>query len=254
MRHVAALSVPVLRSVPLLFAGLLLLAAPASAVPPKPAKSVAARAPTNEDPARPTGNQTATEGVQDLAAASTATAAEGPVRQTALAATMYVKVVHPDDVRRDGIAKAKELGGFPILVSDAELQLKVPPERLAELVDWFSAAGTCLQKSWQRNDRTEHIAQLEARIRSKREILARLRTFIDDSNAQATLRIERSMTQLVAEVEALKGELDVEQASVRHARLVVQFQFHREGRIKYVQSPFEWLNRVDLGRFLSEFQ
>ena len=164
-----------------------------------------------------------------------------------------MKVVHPDEVRQAAIAKAKELGGFHVLVSDAELQLKVPPENLAALVDLLAGSGVVVEKALQRRDRTEIIAQLEARLRSKHEIFDRLRKFLDDSNVSATLKVESSMTQLVRELEQLKGELEVERASTRHALLVARFEFHRQGRITYVRSPFDWLNTVDLDRFLSEF-
>ena len=174
-------------------------------------------------------------------------------RLTAVTATLLLKVVHPDEVRRVAIEKTKAFGGFASLVTDHELHLRVPPEHLPALLDTLAASGTVLQKALQRRDRTEAIAQLEARLRSKREIFVRLRAFLDDSNVSATLQIERSMTRLVAELEALKGDLEVERAGVRHAQIVIGFDFHREGRISYVHSPFEWLNTADLGRFLNTF-
>jgi hypothetical protein len=56
-----------------------------------------------------------------------------------LAATMMLKVVHPDDVREKAVARAKELGGFPTLVTDAELHLKLPPDALMPMIDTSAA-------------------------------------------------------------------------------------------------------------------
>lgn len=232
-------------------------AGPVIAAPPPPVSPAVRprppdlKTPDSSKPAedRPTGDQKAIEGTAkppvDLPAA--------PTRLVAVQATLMVKVVHPEEVRRAAIERARAVGGFATLVTDAELHLKVPPEELNATIDGLAASGLVLQKTLQRDDRTEHIAQLEAKLRSKTEILTRLRTFLDDSNVQATLQIERSMTQLVAEVESLRGELTVERSSVQHARVVARFDFHREGRITYVRSPFEWLNTVDLDRFLAEF-
>lgn len=237
------------------------LASSAVALPPPPAKAPGqapiersakpadAAQPSAADK-RPAGDQSAIE----PAAPRTPTEMPPPLaRDTAIVSTLLVKVVHPDEVRQAAIAKAKELGGFHVLVSDAELQLKVPPENLGALVDLIAGSGTVVEKSLQRRDRTEIIAQLEARLRSKHEIFDRLRKFLDDSNVSATLRVEGSMTQLVRELEQLKGELEVERASTRHALLIARFEFHRQGRITYVRSPFDWLNTVDLDRFLAEF-
>ncbi|MSP93435.1 MAG: DUF4349 domain-containing protein [Myxococcales bacterium] len=228
------------------------LATPPSKVPAPPATGGQARGPgaAATDPQRPTGDQTAT----DPAGLPKGPAAPAVVeRLAALQASVTLKVVHPDAVRAAVIAKTRELGGFPTLVSDGELQLKVPPTALPAILEHLCAAGIVLEKSLNRADRTEAIAQLDAKVRSKHEIFQRLRSFIDDSNVSATLRIERSMTQLVGELEALKGEAEVERESVRWAVVRTAFQFHREGRLRYVRSPFEWLNSVELGRFLAGF-
>ncbi len=199
--------------------------------------------------ARPTGDQTATDPKIDKGKKGHPVVA----RLTAITATMVLKVVHPEDVRKAAIEKVQSLHGHASLVTNTELYLRVPPEHLNAVLESLLASGTALDKSLQRVDRTEYIAQLEAKLKSKREIFQRLRTFIDDSNVQATLKIERSMTALVAELEALKGDLEVERAGVELATLQINFQFHQQDRIAYVKSPFDWLNSVDLARFLAEF-
>ena len=174
-------------------------------------------------------------------------------RLTALTASMVVKVVHADEVRGRILGAVKAAHGHPMLMTDTELQLKLPPSALPELLELLAASGTVLTKSLQRSDLTEQIAQLEARLKSKREVLQRMRGFIDDSNVQATLRIERTMTQLVAELESVKGELAVQRDRARFATVQVNFQYHQRGRVTYVNSPFGWLNQVDLDRFIQEF-
>ena len=61
------------------------------------------------------------------------------------------------------------------------------------------------------------------------------------------------MNQLVGEVEQLQGELNVATASVQSARVMVAFQYHQRQRISYVNSPFQWLNKLDIDRFLGDF-
>ncbi len=187
------------------------------------------------------------------APAAPAAVVTGTPRQTALTAQVLLKVVHPAEVRQTLIQAAQRFGGFPVLVTDHQLTLKVPPERLSEALEQTVAQGLVLQKTLQRQDLTETVAQLEARLRSKRDILKRLRKFFDDSNVAATLQIERNMTQLVQELEQVKGQLRVERERARSAVLDITFEFQERGRIVYVHSPFEWLNSVDLQRFLGEY-
>lgn len=142
-------------------------AAPAPKAPAKPAD-------------RPTGDQEAVDG--DPAARKAAEKDVKPTvpRSTNLTATLVVKVVHPEDVRKAAIERARKAGGWAILVTDTDLHLEVPQDALAAAVDELAAAGIVLQKSLQRVDLTEQIAQVQARLKSKREILERLRTFFAD--------------------------------------------------------------------------
>lgn len=174
-------------------------------------------------------------------------------RATASTARITLKVVHPDEVRRALQAAADPLGGFPVLVEDRRLVLKLPPDKLAPMVQAVTDAGLVMEKSLERADLTGEIAQLEALLRSKQAIFARLRTLVDDADTQATLRIEKTMSGLVQEMEGLAGKLRVERERARFAVVDVSFEFRQRQRIVYVRSPFEWLNTVDLGLFDARF-
>jgi len=162
-------------------------------------------------------------------------------------------VVHPGEVRRALLAAADPLGGFAVLVEDRRLVLKVPPAALPKLIEAATGAGVVMEKTLERADLTGEIAQLEALLRSKESIFVKLRTLVDDADAQATLRIEKTMSDLVAEMEGIAGKLRVERARARHAVVDISFQFRQRQRIVYVRSPFDWLNSVDLGQFDARF-
>lgn len=174
-------------------------------------------------------------------------------RLTSVTATLVLKVTHPDQVRKQALELAKAVGGFPTFVTDAQLDLKVPPAAVEGLLGQLAQTGLVMARTLQRSDRTETIADLQARLKTKREVFQRLRTFLDDSNVAATLKVERSMSQLVSDLEMLRGQLDLEETGVRHATVRLGFQFRQEKRVDDVRSPFDWINTVDLDRFLAEF-
>jgi hypothetical protein len=174
-------------------------------------------------------------------------------RRTSLVSRMLLKVVSPDDARAVLEKKIAELGGFPTLVEDAALALKVPPEKLSEAIAFASSQGLVIEKTLERADLTQEIARLEGQLESKRETLSRLRGFFDDSNAEATLRIEQAMTDIVTEIEQVKGQLRVADERSKWAVVEISFEFRERDRIIYVSSPFEWLNSVGLTRFQEEF-
>jgi hypothetical protein len=182
--------------------------------------------------------------------------ASGPAdtRRSALTARVHLKVVHPDQVRRALAQAAVAQGGHATRLTDQGLSVKVPPAALGEYLRAMGDHGHVLTKTLERQDLTETIADLEGRLRSKGEIFTQLRAFFDQSNLQATLDIERNMTQIVHEMESIKGQLRVERDRARWALVEIAFSFTPRDRLVYVDSPFEWLNTVDLPRFLSEFE
>ncbi len=195
----------------------------------------------------------AAESVELPAHATRIDDAERGARQTAIDASLALKVAHPDQVRRQVLELTHAAGGYPTLVSDGRLDLRVPPQQVDALLAQVSQAGLVLARTLQRSDRTEIISDLQARLRTKRDIFQRLRAFLDDSNVAATLKVERSMTALVTDLERLRGELEVEQANVRNASIRITFQFHQERRVDQVVSPFGWLNTLDLEQFVGAF-
>lgn len=175
-------------------------------------------------------------------------------RQTATTATIVLKVINPDAIRPLLKKAAAELGGFHTQVTDSSIDLKLPPPKLSEMIAMAGANGLVIEKNLSRRDLTLRMAELKSLIKSKSEILNRLRNFFDDSDVAATLKIEQNMTQLLSEIEIAKGQLRVLSDEVSWARLSVAFEFKQRDRIVYVNSPFEWLNTVSLDQFLMRFE
>ncbi len=174
-------------------------------------------------------------------------------RQTALVAQMTLKVKNATDARKNVVAAVRKRGGYPMLVTDTGVELKLPPAALSDFLEWLGKRGLVVDKSMERADLTLDIAKLEGQLKSKRTILAELRSFFDSSDVEATLQIERSMADLVGEIEAVKGALRVLRDRSEWALVSVSFQFRKRERIEYAKSQFEWMNSVKLDRFLQEF-
>ena len=174
-------------------------------------------------------------------------------RKTAVAWQAVLKVVNPSDVRERIEKAARTLGGHPTFFDDKRVLVKLPHAALPELTGRIAEMGLLLRKTIHREDLTLRIAELEGKLKSKREILARTRGFLDDADMPATLDIERTMTQLVSETESVRGELRVLYDRATFAEVAVDFEFRERDKVFYVDSPFGWLNTVDLDRFVQEF-
>ena len=174
-------------------------------------------------------------------------------RRTALVWRSVVKVVNPEEARAAVEADVKALGGFVTFFNSRSISVKLPPQALSAFADKVAEKGNVLEKTLDREDLTLQIAEAEGILKSKREILARTRKFLDDSDVPATLEIERTMTGLVMEIEDVRGRLRVLNDRSSFATADISFEFRERDKIVYVRSPFEWLGSVDLGRFNEEF-
>lgn len=174
-------------------------------------------------------------------------------RAAGIEARLVIKVVHPEDVKAALVERARQLGGFPSLITDDRLLLRVPHQGLTELSELAVASGALLERTLASEDIADEIAQLEAQRKSKTEMLERLHGLLDGAPLDGTLRVEQSLTQLVLELEQVKGSLRLLRHRAKFAVLDVAFRFPERDRVVYVSSPFEWLNSVDLDRFLGDF-
>jgi hypothetical protein len=174
-------------------------------------------------------------------------------RRSALNAHILLKVANPDEAHSAIKKETERLKGFLSYTDDARVTVKVPPGALSSLMTYAAEQGYLIEKTLAREDLTREIAELEGRLKSKTEILARLRRFFNDSDVAATLEIEQTMTGLVLEIESVRGRLRYLNNRADWAVLDISFQFRERDRIVYIQSPFEWLNTASLDHFIEEF-
>lgn len=178
---------------------------------------------------------------------------EKTARPTALNATVVLKVANPTRARKAILSVVRSMNGHPSLITDQRLHVRVPPKQLGAFLTAITKQGFVLDKKLSRQDLTESIARARGRLRSKSKILGQLRGFLDDSGVTATLQIERTMSRLVTEIEALKGALRVALDRSTMADVRIAFQFRNPTQLRYVRSPFAWIDSVDVQRFLRGF-
>lgn len=174
-------------------------------------------------------------------------------RLNATTGRVVLKVVHPVETRQKVGAMVKQVGGYPVLVTAHHMQVKVPPHQFDALMSDICDLGLPIKKTLQRQDLTQRITHLEASLKAKSEIQQQLNSFFHGANVVATLDIERRLLSLVQEIEQVKGQLRLAREQVNWSVINIDFRFRQRNNIVYVQSPFSWLNSVDLNRFVEEF-
>ena len=232
---------------PLLFA-LCIAATPAADTPPPAASPgpAAETAPNPEAAAKnepPAGKETNPAGGED---AST-------LPEVRSDATLVVKVLDQRRAAEALIAKAQELGGFFVTQGGNAVTLRVPTQRLRDLMLAAEATGKVVDRSLTTQTVTPQLAQLRRQIESKRELLKKYFEVIDGATVGAVVTVERQISSLVTQVEQLEGQLKLLEYRSQLGELTVRFQFRDRRPPPDTDSSFPWLNRVGLTRLYQEF-
>ena len=172
----------------------------------------------------------------------------GPSEQ--VSASYTIKVAQRSDAMSAIIAETKRLGGwFASLSDDESVSLRVPVDQVATLQAFIEAQGLVAERNYATQDVRRELAELDARIDSRRELLAQYLELLDGAGTDAVLRMEYEITNVIAQVEQLEGQRRLLRDQVSIARVDVGFRFRDRRRDQGSgPSPFEWINGLDVRR------
>ncbi len=174
--------------------------------------------------------------------------------RTAVSATMVVKVTDRTKTADQLIDEVEKLGGYFASRTDAEVVLKVPVAEAKRLMALVEQAGKVIDRQFAAQDVGERLEELRTRLKSRQQVFERYFAVLAGANAQAVVEVEQAMTQLVQEIESLKGALRLLEHQLQLAQVVVRFEFReRRPPERSGSSSFAWLNTMNLVDLLREF-
>jgi len=188
---------------------------------------------------------------QDGAAPPAPPAPAPPTQQ--LSASYVVKVASREEASDTLVAEAKALGGWFARLADEEVQLRVPVDRAPELLDVVESVGLVAQRDEQVVDVRGRLAELDARIDSRRELLAQYLTLVETADTKAVLQLEREITSTIQYIEGLVGQRRrlADQATIARVRVGFVFRDRRRPGDSGASS-FGWINSLSVGHVMGD--
>lgn len=121
----------------------------------------------------------------------------------------------------------------------AYLRLRLPPDRVAEVVGWLERQGEVTSKRIEAADVSRTLFDQELALTNLTAALDRLRKLLDAGglSMQDILGVEREMTRLRGEIERIKGEKRFLEDRVAFATLDVQVS-RRDGAVMSPRTKF----------------
>jgi hypothetical protein len=217
-------------------AALLALTSPALAAPPTPAVAIVV----------PASGADAAEGAGDEAT---------PQPASAVVASFVIKVDQREVVADALVEQAEGMGGYFSSRTLDAVELRVPVASADAMIAQVEAAGLCAGRSYERTDLSAPIAEQEARLAARQQVLEQYFALLPEAGPEAVLTVEREITRLVAEVEGLQGSLRMMRHRADYAAVSVSFQFRdRAAPVRDGSSSFDWLNSLNLADLMDDFR
>ncbi len=192
-----------------------------------------------------------------LAAPEGAAAPEesAPVEASAVHASLVLAVEQREASADRLVAGAEALGGYFSSRTLDALTLRVPAGATEDLLALAEAEGLVTARDYTRRDLGAQLAEQQATLDSRREMLAQYFEVLAGAGADSVVTVEREITRLIAEIEQLEGALRAARNQAAYATVDIAFQFRdRAAPARDGSSSFAWLNTLNLADLLYDFQ
>jgi hypothetical protein len=154
----------------------------------------------------------------------------------------------------DSLARwAEEAGGYLLYKSSDVVIFRFPHTEAGSLRGFLEdMSETVVELSLQAQDLRESILGIQSGIQSREEILQQNLQYIDRTDVEGTLAIEKEVMQLLTEIEQLKGKLRKLTVDRAYALAQVNLRILGQSLPTDIPSSFGWINTIDFYTFVDE--
>jgi hypothetical protein len=148
---------------------------------------------------------------------------------------------------------ADEAGGYLLYKSSEVVIFRFPHTKVGMLRGFLEdISETVVELSLQAQDLRESILGIQSGIQSREEILQQNLRYIDRTDVEGTLAIEKEVMQLLTEIEQLKGKLRKLTVDRTYALAQVNLRILGQSLPTDIPSSFGWINTIDFYTFVDE--
>ncbi len=180
-----------------------------------------------EDQAEEAAASPIDDDVVDTEADAHGDSAEGdtsPDRQLIYTAELILAIYDVTSVQEEAIDVVEHAGGYVSHRSSKHLILRVPADNFRPILDDLSELGDVLDLSWQAQDVTDKVRDVEIRLRNARELRDRLEELLERADTvEDALEIESELERITLEIERIKGQLESLEDRIAYSTIEMHF-------------------------------
>jgi hypothetical protein len=174
---------------------------------------------------------------------------------TSVSSSLVLKVDNREAAARSLIRRAEDQGGYFSSLSDNFVVVRLPNPRIDGFLAFCDSLGYVVSRGYQAADYSSRIADLEVKIKTRRDLLKDYFAMLQQSPAGSVLTVERSISGITEEIESLEADLKGLRQRLDYGEIRVDFQFReRRAPLKSASSLFKWINTLNLSGLRGNFE
>ncbi len=171
-------------------------------------------------------------------------------RMSIYAARLVVNVLEPDKSMEAALALMTKMGGFLSQRNNLSVEIRIPSALFFDYVKEVEKLGIVVQRTISSEDVTEQFADLTLRLGNLKVMRTRLIALLElAKTVEERLAIERELSRVNGEIDAISGRLRMLQNLVDFATIQLQFVPRNEGGPvlpEKLATPVWWVKTFDV--------
>jgi len=174
--------------------------------------------------------------------------------ETLVTASLVLAVPQQESAAEAVVQQATSLGGWFQSRTPTVLSLRIPSDQIDAMVKFAEGQGKVVDKAVTRQDLHAQLADLHGRLDARKNVLDEYYKVLQGAGSESIVAVEYQVTQAVAQIETLGGQIRMLEDQAAHARLDVSFQFRdRSAPSRDGSSSFPWLNTLNVQDVIQSF-
>jgi hypothetical protein len=178
-----------------------------------------------------------------------------PIVDTLVSGTLVIAVSQQEAAAEALVERAEALGGWFQARTPSALSLRVPVDAFEALLAFAETQGKVIDKSLERTDASQELADLRGRLEARRGVLDEYYKVLRNAGPGSVVAVQYQIVQAIEAIETLQGRIRMLEDQTRHARLEVAFRFRdRAAPARDGTSSFPWLNTLNVQDVIQALQ
>ena len=147
---------------------------------------------------------------------------------------------------------AESRGGYFTRKTDEIIDFRIPDEQTSSLLIYLEQISLeVVEYSQNTSDLREQLLSTRSALEAREEILAKNISYIDSSDVEGTLTLEKEIRRLMNEIDSYRGRLRRMENDRQFARVEILLTFQSQSIPDSRPSRFDWINHVDFFSFMN---